>query len=921
MPQYDVRPTVVFRPTVVIGLGGTGYGVVLKLKKHFVDTYGAVPPIIQLLSIDTTENAQQREETNDGLSVTLDSSEFYPISVTNPGQVVRINPHIQEWWPSEVNANLCIDKGAGQVRARGRLGLFARSAEISDRIHSCINQVRDLKSTKEADAQDFLISSTGGVEVFIVGSLAGGTGSGTFLDVAFMTRDRDPLINITGILALPRVFMGKPFTELVQSNAYGALKEIESFWHPEPFDINYGHKVIEVTRSPFDLLFLIDSLNEMGKVVNNPMDLQSLIADGLYVQIASQIGVDSNNAADNMKTMVSENLVKKRRVSYCSFGVASLTLPVQQYQQMQLEDAQKLINSHLLGMGAGLPNVAKEVDDFIQTQQLSESDLLDNLSEKSGGGQLRFQMPLAGFPFNQDASRRIKEDHTRYYDLTEQRVAQTLAINYAQIEATLLDAIHQWWEKSLNWENGIESAQKILKDLQKKIQQLKEDLQKKSQDAQRQFEAIRFEARESKISDVANAFNPFNRERKIQAACESYAGLVNQQCQMYLHWKRCDKAVELLSAINNYIEDILSKQQQITSNLKKCVTQFSSQLRNVTNTNQSDNPFEQQLQRFDVMANRPQVSYEEFVRWRREKNRSLSHWATMRSEEIEAEIREFIEDCYRPLTAMSIDQVIRNSDPEAIAEDLRMLWNLACPLWRYDSGKIPTKSSSIINEAAYYGVQDAGRTALTDPELASRLPKGRTDPSFVSTSDPHKITVFRAKVGVPLFALHDIETMEQAYKDPGKAFKHLHKDWEFLPDLIPTEDSEAMTWFALGLALKIIYRRGRFYYVVSPQSGRLSDSTEIQLSKGRIESFQKFNSRKNRELVSDVAKLIEEKIEHIREGGGDSQVISHLTEYIDKLAEQLKKNPDIDLNLKKQVKSEISVIEEYIQELDDPLLV
>lgn len=27
-----VRPTVVFRPTVVIGLGGTGYEVVLKLK-------------------------------------------------------------------------------------------------------------------------------------------------------------------------------------------------------------------------------------------------------------------------------------------------------------------------------------------------------------------------------------------------------------------------------------------------------------------------------------------------------------------------------------------------------------------------------------------------------------------------------------------------------------------------------------------------------------------------------------------------------------------------------------------------------------------------------------------------------------------------------------------------------------------------
>ena len=154
MPKPDSLPTVVFRPTVVIGLGGTGYGVLLKLKKRFVDAFGSLPPIIQLLSIDTAENAQTREESPDGISVTLEPNEIYQISINNPGQVVRLNQHIQEWWPNEVNANLPIAKGAGQVRARGRLGLFARSGEISDRIHSCINRVRDLKNNKQADVDD-----------------------------------------------------------------------------------------------------------------------------------------------------------------------------------------------------------------------------------------------------------------------------------------------------------------------------------------------------------------------------------------------------------------------------------------------------------------------------------------------------------------------------------------------------------------------------------------------------------------------------------------------------------------------------------------------------------------------------------------------------------------------------------------------
>ena len=78
------RPTVVFRPTVVIGLGGTGYEVVLKLKKRFIDVYGSVPEIIQFLSIDTTENIQEREKSPDGNKVILEPNELYAISVANP---------------------------------------------------------------------------------------------------------------------------------------------------------------------------------------------------------------------------------------------------------------------------------------------------------------------------------------------------------------------------------------------------------------------------------------------------------------------------------------------------------------------------------------------------------------------------------------------------------------------------------------------------------------------------------------------------------------------------------------------------------------------------------------------------------------------------------------------------------------------
>ena len=138
------RPLTVFRPTVVIGLGGTGYGVLLKLKQRLVEIYGKVPPVIKLLSIDTTENEQNRESTAQGVAVSLDPSELYQISITNPSNIVK-NKNIQEWWPPQVNANLGIERGAGQVRARGRLGLFAKSADIFALINQAIANVRDLR--------------------------------------------------------------------------------------------------------------------------------------------------------------------------------------------------------------------------------------------------------------------------------------------------------------------------------------------------------------------------------------------------------------------------------------------------------------------------------------------------------------------------------------------------------------------------------------------------------------------------------------------------------------------------------------------------------------------------------------------------------------------------------------------------------
>lgn len=304
-----MKNNVVFRPTVVIGLGGTGYKTLLKLKKRFVDAYGRVPPIIRFLSIDTTENAEGSSSANaTAHEAQLDHNEIYVLQVGNPAGLVNgTNPHIDEWWPQEIPTQSII-AGAGQVRARGRLALFARASEVYSRIRHAVHEVRDIRNQKQMYAEEFQVSSRAGVEVHIVGSLAGGTGSGTFLDVAFMARDvigSDEQSNFTGVLLLPGIFTRMAGVAMVKPNAYGALKEIEHLSTMKgSFTVDYGFRRVDVNRPPFDVVYLVDSINEQGRVVMEQNDLHALIADGMYVQIGSQLGTDSANAVDNIKTQI-----------------------------------------------------------------------------------------------------------------------------------------------------------------------------------------------------------------------------------------------------------------------------------------------------------------------------------------------------------------------------------------------------------------------------------------------------------------------------------------------------------------------------------------------------------------------------------------------------------------------------------------
>lgn len=905
------RPTVVFRPTVVIGLGGTGYEVALKLKKRFIDVYGYVPEIIRFLSIDTTENIQSREKSPDGTKVVLEPNELYAISVANPLPLTR-NDHIDEWWPRNIPTSSLIS-GAGQIRARGRLAFFAKVGDINGLISQAINAVREIRSSKQAFSDKFQVSNRDGVEVFIVGSLAGGTGSGTFLDVAFLARQYlNSFSNVTGLFVLPRVFANLPQTHLVKSNAYGALKEIEHFWSlspSNPLEIDYGITKVKADRPPFDAVFLMDGVNKNGTVVSRPNDLQNLIADGLYIQIGSQIGLDAANVADNIRAyLATGEKVRGRNINYCSFGFATLTLPVQQYERMKLEDTQNLLKNELMASNTTI-DIASEIDRFLQDCKLGEANtVLDSLTESDRGGQVKLEFRIGEMKYDRASLPTIKELYKRQLDQMEQRTAKDLAMNFYRLEQTATATIVAWLERSLNRPNGLASTLQFVSSLYQKIDELQQNVQRKSKEAQSNFSALKLEPQEEKIKEASEAWFP--NKNTIQAACQRYKERADQKWRMYLHWKRCDKAAELCGMLRTKIEKIQEQCQRIHSNLDKVYRDVEQSYAEVSRQGNSDNPFIHTIQRVDLESKRPKVSGEDFIRWYREKSQSLTNWSENKAEDVKNDILAFMDETYRPLTSMNVEQVLADSNPEDAGEDLQQLGKLAVPLWQYQDSEIPAKQQHIITEFYYYGVEN-NNTIFSNPPLSSRLPKGKGNVSFVPTGEPHKLTLFRVEIGVPLFTMNGMKDMELAYLDPDKVFKHLHRNWTNLANLIPPEDDGgALRWFALALApnpYSLIINQKRQYFVHTDQAKKLEDGI-LLLGGDRKSAFKAFKS--NIPLIKEMANKVEQITHQDKEKSRYS-----LESYI-KYLNQILKEDKVDLQVREQVEMEIQEIDAYLEDLD-----
>lgn len=369
------------RPTILIGLGGSGHKVLVNLKARLVDQFGATAyqSAVQFLAIDTAAEKPPASQPNhpDQDSVTLAQDEILRISrvsiyemmqeiKSQPQKGQQQNSGHQHLSPMLQRSH--IDQGAQQVRRLGRIALFYRSKEVLENLEG---KIQALMTTNRAGANDASPTiEPDGVRIFVIGSICGGTGSGTFIDIAYLTRHLMGLKNFSresfsmvGLFFLPEVFDGKVKStgrQRIRANAFAALLDMEYYNRDEIgaaplYREHFGTEVIESYERPYHLCYLVTDTTATSDKDTLPFKLEGMdnlapvMADALLEMITSNVGTQLDATLDNVKIITTRYHRDGHRRLYSALGFAALSYPHTWFEHQVAQRLQaKIVGRYIL---------------------------------------------------------------------------------------------------------------------------------------------------------------------------------------------------------------------------------------------------------------------------------------------------------------------------------------------------------------------------------------------------------------------------------------------------------------------------------------------------------------------------------------------------------------------------------------------
>jgi hypothetical protein len=320
---------VALQPTLLIGVGGSGSKALRTLRQTLLRRLQQngwdrpeLPRAWQLLAIDTVT-----EQSRDGYPAPLLPSASYlglvaPMATYGDiigGMISRVAPDAQKtafggWLPRSIPGD--VRYGAGQNRAVGRAVAAANLGRIREHLAQAHQEARRAEASSELEYAARLLGADGTSDTVmsvVISSLAGGTGSGMFLDVveALKAVDHELGTQAQVVLFGPDVFgplIANGSGTNIAANTLAAVAEITAgVWGRRPSEGTlrlYDHggmasavAGVEGAAPPIGSRYnyIIGAVNANGVPIGTMDDAYRAAGDSLAALVADEKVLDGFN--------------------------------------------------------------------------------------------------------------------------------------------------------------------------------------------------------------------------------------------------------------------------------------------------------------------------------------------------------------------------------------------------------------------------------------------------------------------------------------------------------------------------------------------------------------------------------------------------------------------------------------------------
>lgn len=605
------------RPTIYIGLGGTGIKAIAHAKKLYEEEFGIgqVPPEIAFLAIDF-----DAKEVEDGAHPADLKGDFLQlVTAVNPLEhyMVGREQNNAYKWMFKGNAGYIdknINNGAKQVRTTGRLYTEIVIKQIQAKISSCYNRVQSIAKSKGYNQN---------VDVHMVMSLAGGTGAGSFLTVALLLdKEFHGKINLFGYGVLHGVFKAMDTygnkTPRVVANAYSAVVDVDYLLHasPEnPVKVALGPTYHELQAPLFSEFYVINNETQDGKVVESIKQLSEVIGTCLYVS-GNDLGNKKSSLASNVGWELGNFNVQTKRGWVYGLGACQVVYKGAQLAQVFALKASRELMRQMQAVSDDVQQMAITWTEEVEIREDGEEyNLLTNrIYNPSAINSIK--TPQLDVNATDNAN---KTEINKYLSTLQPEFPDSQAED--KIKKDLIDKIDKKISTIVDNTNGIGNAISFLSNLKKLCEGYKGEMETEEKSINQVIEKAK-ESLDGKAwkeyNDAKKGFFTINKDSKNQDLLDEIVGFSAQKIKKQIHEaKRRNVAYNVYVAILGKIDELISKVELLKQSLKQLDEKFENELLSMQRSTASSLVFEYDLshkERVNLSVNKDEVDVPLFIK-------------------------------------------------------------------------------------------------------------------------------------------------------------------------------------------------------------------------------------------------------------------------------------------------------------------